>query len=165
LALRGFTESEVLQKNPELKRKSPDARSFREIGSFRAGITKDDVGEVRLAGGIQTSLPLYHWRQRFSKSLFEKTHTKPRAPETGRSLLETIKYAKDEGEPWRDVFDVVAELQDCYFEIPFDPADSFCGNQNDLYEHHAEMWEPSATGEVRRCRARPTLAITVHLGS
>jgi hypothetical protein len=37
------------------------------------------------------------------------------------------EYPTDEMEPWRDVFDVVEELPDPKFEIPFDDEAVFAG--------------------------------------
>ena len=56
------------------------------------------------------------------------------------TVVETIKYPTDEQEPYCDVFDVVAELVNSKFEIPFDMEASFAGNPADLTEHDAEMW-------------------------
>jgi uncharacterized protein (DUF433 family) len=66
----------------------------------------------------------YHWREKM-----------------GRIFIETIRYPTDELEPWWDVFDAVEELPDCRLEIPFDHNAVFCGNRDDFYQYHAEMWK------------------------
>ena len=58
----------------------------------------------------------------------------------GLIYIDTIKYPTDELEPWWDVFDVVEELLNPKFEIPFDREAVFCGNPDDLYEYDVEMW-------------------------
>jgi uncharacterized protein (DUF433 family) len=65
----------------------------------------------------------YYWREKF-----------------GRIYIQTIKYPTDEDEPWWDVFDVVEELKNLKFEIPFNHDALFTGNREDLYEYNAEMW-------------------------
>jgi len=65
----------------------------------------------------------YHWREKF-----------------GRIYIETIKYPTDEQEPWWDVFDVVEELCNPKFEIPFDEEAAFTANPDELFEHNEEMW-------------------------
>jgi uncharacterized protein (DUF433 family) len=65
----------------------------------------------------------YHWREKF-----------------GGIYIETIKYPTDEQQPWWDTFDVVEELQNQKFEIPFDLEAEFTGNPDDLVEHNEEMW-------------------------
>jgi hypothetical protein len=67
----------------------------------------------------------YHWREKF-----------------GRIFIETIRYPTDEEEPWWDVFDVVEELANCKFDIPFDAKAVFSGNPDDLFEFDEEMWQP-----------------------
>jgi hypothetical protein len=70
----------------------------------------------------------WHWREKL-----------------GRIFLQTIRYPSDEKIPRLDVFDVVEELPDPKFEIPFD-ADPFqrkavfTGNLDDLTEFEGEMW-------------------------
>jgi uncharacterized protein (DUF433 family) len=66
----------------------------------------------------------YHWREKF-----------------GKIYIETIKYPTDEEEPWWDVFDVVEELPDPKFEIPFDNSAEFQGRKEHLREFDREMWE------------------------
>jgi hypothetical protein len=64
----------------------------------------------------------------------------------GRIFLQTIRSPSDETIPELDVFDVVEELPDPKFEIPFDPdrflpKAAFTGNPEDLLEEsEAEMW-------------------------
>lgn len=65
----------------------------------------------------------YHWREKL-----------------GHIYIETIKYPTDEEELWWDVFDVIEELPNPKFEIPFDEEASFKGNPDDLIEHNEEMW-------------------------
>src|SRR5262249_38747423 len=65
----------------------------------------------------------YHWREKF-----------------GNIFVETIKYPTDEVEPWWDVFDVVEELSNPRFEIPFDSDATFSGNPDDLVEYNEVMW-------------------------
>jgi hypothetical protein len=65
----------------------------------------------------------HHWREKF-----------------GRIYIETIRYPTDEEEAWWDVFDVVEELPNPKFDIPFDHEAGFTGNRHDLYEFNAEMW-------------------------
>jgi hypothetical protein len=65
----------------------------------------------------------YHWREKF-----------------GRIYIETVKYPTDVVEPWWDVFDVIEELPNPKFEIPFDEDAVFAGNREDLYEYTADMW-------------------------
>jgi|SRR5208283_5154251 len=69
----------------------------------------------------------YHWREKL-----------------GRIFVQTIRYPTDELEPWWDVFDVVKQLPVCKFEIPFDLEAAFCGNRDDLFEFHPEMWSRPA---------------------
>jgi uncharacterized protein (DUF433 family) len=65
----------------------------------------------------------YHWREKF-----------------GRIFVETIKYPTVESEPYWDVFDVVEELPNPKFEIPFVSDAAFSGNPNDLMEYNEVMW-------------------------
>jgi len=58
----------------------------------------------------------------------------------GRIYIETIKYPTDETDWFLDVFDVVQELPNPKFEIPFDENAEFQGNRDDLYEYTEEMW-------------------------
>jgi hypothetical protein len=55
-------------------------------------------------------------------------------------FIETIKYPTDATEAWWDVFDVVEELPNPKFDIPFDSEAKVAGNRDDLFEHNAEMW-------------------------
>lgn len=56
-------------------------------------------------------------------------------------FIETIKYPTDDEEQWWDVFDVVEELPNPRFEIPFDRQAGFDGNPADLTEFNVEMWK------------------------
>jgi hypothetical protein len=58
----------------------------------------------------------------------------------GAIRIRTILYPTDEKEPWWDCFDVVEELPDCKFAIPFDMDAEFTGNLADLFEHNPKMW-------------------------
>ena len=144
LAFHGMTEDEVLQKYPHLEphdltavrefvANSIKARTHDEI-TGRSILPKDQLrhgayykGRCRNATIARWNADercFYHWREKF-----------------GRIFIETIKYPTDELEPWWDVFDVVEELPDTRFEIPFDLDASFVGNAADLVEHDAEMWK------------------------
>jgi len=61
----------------------------------------------------------------------------------GLIYIDTIKYPTNELEPWWDVFDVVAELPNPKFEIPFDGDPIFDGNPTDLVEFNEEVWKRS----------------------
>ena len=65
----------------------------------------------------------YHWREKM-----------------GFVYVAEINYPTDSFEPWWDVFDVVEELSDPRFEIPFDADAVFDGDPEILNEFNAEMW-------------------------
>ena len=65
----------------------------------------------------------WYWRQQF-----------------GRIFLDTIHYPADEPNFGLDVFDVVEELPDPKFEIPFERGAVFSGNPEDLGEFEMQMW-------------------------
>ena len=128
LALHGMTEDEVLQKYPELE--PDDLAAVREFAANlikkrthdeitgRRILSKDRLVHGRYYKGRCRNATIarwnsekqkfYHWRQKF-----------------GRIYIETIKYPTDEREPWWDVFDVVEELPNPKFEIPFDHEATF----------------------------------------
>lgn len=143
LGWHGLTEAEVLQKHPELEPQDlTDVREFvaRAIKSRthdeftgRTILPRDQLrhgayykGRCRnatIARWNATQECFYHWCEKF-----------------GRTYIQTIKYPTDEQDPWWDVFDVVEELPNPKFEIPFDMEASFAGKPADLVEHNVEMW-------------------------
>lgn len=143
LAWKGMTEEEVLVRHPELEREdlvavrefvahSIKSRTDDEI-TGRPILPKDRLihghyykGRCRNATVARWNAHeqcFFHWREKF-----------------GHVYVETIKYPTDADEPWWDVFDVVEELPNCRFKIPFDEEAVFCGDRDDLYEYAAEMW-------------------------
>jgi uncharacterized protein (DUF433 family) len=143
LTLHGMTEDEVLQKYSELE--PDDIPAVREYAvqliktrthdevSGRPILPKDRLVHGRYYKGRCRNATVarwnsekqkfYHWREKF-----------------GRIYIETIKYPTDEREPWWDVFDVVEEVPNPRFEIPFDHEAAFFGNRNDLCEYDCKMW-------------------------
>lgn len=143
LNLEGMTDVEVLRAYPELV---PDdlaavreyiqagikSRTYDEI-TGRPILPKDQLkhgtfykGRCRNATICRWNAEencFFHWREKF-----------------GRIFIETIKYPTDEAEPWWDVFDVVEELPEPNFEIPFSQDVTFTGNPGDLTEYNQEMW-------------------------
>jgi uncharacterized protein (DUF433 family) len=139
----GLTGGAVLEKYPQLT--PEDLAAVRE--SIRAEIQSRDHDEItgrpipgkgRLIDGRyykgrcrnaviarwnSAENCFYHWREKF-----------------GNIFIETIKYPTDETHPWWDVFDVVEELPDPKFEIPFDNQAEFRGKREDLTEFEEEMW-------------------------
>ena len=143
LMSHGKTEGQVLQEYPALE--PEDLTAVREYAvhliktrthdyfSGRPILTKGHLvhggfyrGRCRNATVARWNSDeecFYHWREKF-----------------GRIYIQTIRYPTDEEEPWFDVFDVVGELPNPKFEIPFDQEAVFTGNRDDLYEYNAEMW-------------------------
>ncbi len=143
LAFHGLSEAEVLQKYPGLELQ--DLSAVREYVAHaiksrthdeftgRPILPKDQLrhgayykGRCRnatIARWHADEQCFYHWREKF-----------------GRIYIETIKYPTDQSEPWWDVFDVVEELPNPKFDIPFDMEASFVGSTDDLVEHNVEMW-------------------------
>jgi uncharacterized protein (DUF433 family) len=138
------TDSDVLQKYPDLE--PEDLAAVREYAvhliktrthdefSGRPILPKDLLvhghfykGRCRnatIARWNSSEERFYHWREKF-----------------GRIYIRTIRYPTDEEEPSLDVFDVVEELPNPKFEIPFDDEAVFTGNRDDLYEFTKEMWD------------------------
>ena len=151
LALRGMTDDDILQKYPELEREREDLTAVREYAvhlvktrshdefTGRPILPKDRLqhgayykGRCRNSTVARWNADqncFWHWREKFDYI-----------------YIETIKYPTDEEEPWWDVFDVVEELPNPRFEIPFDHDAVFCGSREDLYEHHAEIWSGMKLG-------------------
>jgi uncharacterized protein (DUF433 family) len=143
LVLHGMTDADVLMKYPALE--ADDLAAVREhIAASIKVRTHDEitgrpilprdrlvhgryyVGRCRNATVARWNADercFFHWREKF-----------------GRIFVETIKYPTDELEPWWDVFDVVTELPNPKFEIPFDEETVFTGQRDDLFEYHPEMW-------------------------
>jgi len=143
LSFHGMVEGDVLRKYPDLE--PHDIAAVREYAvhlikrrthdeiTGRLILPKDRLVHGRLYKGRCRNATVcrwnsddqcfYHWREKF-----------------GRVYIETIKYPTDEAEPWFDVFDVVEELPDPRFEIPFEQEAVFTGNRDDLYEFNGEMW-------------------------
>ncbi len=110
-----LTDDAILQNYSDLK--PEDLPAVREYiaNSIRSRTTDEFTG--------RPILPIYNWREKF-----------------GRIYIETIKYPTDETDWFLDVFDVVQELPNPKFEIPFDENAEFQGNRDDLYEYTEEMW-------------------------
>jgi uncharacterized protein (DUF433 family) len=143
LSFHGMTDHEVLRKYPALE--PEDLAAVREYAvhliqsrshdefTGRPILPKDQLRHGAIYKGRCRNATIarwngdeqcfYHWREKF-----------------GEVFIETIKYPTGEQEPWWDVFDVVEELPNCRFEIPFDADALFSGNRDDLFEYNAEMW-------------------------
>ena len=143
LVFHGMADDEVLRKHPELEPEDlPAVRAFvanviqsrsHDETTGRPILPKDRLvhghyykGRCRNATVARWNAVeqcFYHWREKIDFIYIER-----------------ICYPTDEGEPWWDVFDVVEELPQCRFEIPFDADAVFTGNRDDLFEFHSEMW-------------------------
>jgi uncharacterized protein (DUF433 family) len=138
-----LSETAVLDRYPELRpddipavreavRAEIRSRDHDEITGRRI-LPKDQLADGRYYKGRCRNATIarwnasedcfYHWREKF-----------------GKIYIETIKYPTDEEEPWWDVFDVVEELPNPKFEIPFDGRAKFQGGKKDLEEFDQEMW-------------------------
>ena len=143
VAFHGVTDDEVLQRYPRLEREDLAAvqeyavhliqsRSYDEF-TGRPILPRKSLKEGRYYKGRCRNATtarwnaqqnyFYYWREKF-----------------GRILVETIRYPADAEEPWWDVFDVVEELPNPKFEIPFDKGAVFSGHPDDLHEYNVEMW-------------------------
>jgi len=143
LVFKGIPEAEILEKYPGLEAEDLVAvseyviyviqsRDHDEI-TGRMILPRDELKDGAFYKGRCRNCTIarwnaaencfYHWRQKF-----------------GRIYIETIKYPTDEVEPWWDVFDVVEELPNPKFEIPFDDDAEFQGNRSDLTLYNEEMW-------------------------
>jgi uncharacterized protein (DUF433 family) len=138
-----MTDDEVLQRYPQLERE--DLSAVREYAArLIQSRTHDEFtgrpilprealkeghyykGRCRNATTARWNAQencFYYWQEKF-----------------GRILIETIRFPTDVEEAWWDVFDVVEELPNPKFEIPFDKEAVFRGNPDDLYEYNIEMW-------------------------
>ena len=121
LAFHGMSDDEVLRRFPDLE--PEDLAAVREYAVHliksrthdefigRAILPKDRLKHGAFYKGRCRNSTIarwdgsvfWHWREKF-----------------GRIYIETIRYPTDAEEPWWDVFDVVEELPNCRFEIPFD---------------------------------------------
>ena len=144
LMFKGLPEAEILQRYPGLESEDIGAcyeyvqyviksRDHDEI-TGRKILPKDALkdgmyykGRCRNATVARWNSAehcFYHWREKF-----------------GHIYIDTIKYPTDEVEPWWDVFDVVEELPNPPFEIPFVEGDpEFQGDPDDLTLYDEEMW-------------------------
>jgi uncharacterized protein (DUF433 family) len=152
-SLRGMTDDEVLQKYPELEphdlaavrefaAKSIESRTHDEF-TGRPILPRDWLVHGRYYKGRCRNATIarwnadercfFHWREKL-----------------GHIYIETIQYPTDEQELLWDVFDVVQELSNPRFEIPFGSNAVFTGNRDDLYEHAEEMWsKPPVPEEIK----------------
>jgi uncharacterized protein (DUF433 family) len=148
----GLTEDAILQKYPDLK--TEDLLTVREYiaNSIKSRTTDDFTGRPILAkenlrdgayykGRCRNATVarwnageqcFFHWRKKFD-----------------RIYIQTIKYPTDETDWFLDVFDVVQELANPKFMIPFDMDATFTGNPDDLIEFNVEMWHrPKGCNDV-----------------
>jgi uncharacterized protein (DUF433 family) len=143
LAFHGMTESEILKKYPGLEPKDIPAvreyaihliksRDHDEI-TGRPLLPKDRLRHGAFYKGRCRHATICRWNA-------EEQCFYPWREKMGLNYIDTIKYPTDEAEPWWDVFDVVEELPDCRFEIPFDGDVDFEGDSADLVEFNEEMW-------------------------
>ena len=149
LAFHAMTDDEVLQKYPKLE--PEDLAAVREYAAtsiksrthdeltgrpilpkdrlVHGGYYKGRCRNASIARWNAIEQCFYHWREKF-----------------GHIYIETIRHPTDEEELWWDVFDVVEEIPNPKFEIPFDQAATFTGNREDLHEYAQEMWRKPEQG-------------------
>lgn len=143
LTFHGMREETILHKYPGLE--PEDLAAVREYAVYliksrdhdeitgRKILPKDRLvdgryykGRCRLATVARWSASrncFYHWREKM-----------------GYIYIETIMYPTDEEEPWWDVFDVIEELPNSPFEIPFDLDAEFHGDPDLLNTYAEEIW-------------------------
>jgi uncharacterized protein (DUF433 family) len=120
LAVREYVVVEIKKRtHDEFTGRPILAKEYLRDGAYYKGRCRN----ATVAGWNADEQCFYHWRQKF-----------------GSIYIETIKYPTDETEWFLDVFDVVEELPNPRFDIPFDADAAFTGNPDGLAEFNVEMW-------------------------